>query len=89
MSTIELKGVESSQISAIGYDAASKTMAIQFRGKDGPGSTYHYSNVEADDFAALRDAKSIGSHFFKNIKPFPDRFPCTLVDWNRPASKET
>lgn len=76
---ITMDSVESSQIYAIGYDSESQTLAIQFRSKTGIGSVYHYSNVTAGDFAAFRDAESIGSHFYKHIKPFPEKYPFNRV----------
>lgn len=76
---ITMDSVESSQIQAIGYDAQAQTLAIQFKAKGGPGSVYHYSNVTAEDFAAFREADSIGSYFYKNIKPFPEKYPYTRI----------
>lgn len=78
--SIAMDSVESSQILAIGYDAESQTLAIQFKSKTGIGSVYHYDNVTADDFSAFRDAESIGSHFYKHIKPFPEKFPYTRIE---------
>jgi|LakMenE18May11ns_1017448.scaffolds.fasta_scaffold9947943_3 hypothetical protein len=78
---ITMDSVESSQIDAIGYDPESQTLAIQFKSKsDKPGSVYHYSNFTPDDFAALKGAESIGSYFYKHIKPFPDKFPYTRIE---------
>lgn len=77
---IPLTPVESSQIAAIGYDQASQTMAIRFKGKgDAPGSLYHYADVSPEDWAAFRDAESIGSHFYRHIKPYPGKFPYTRI----------
>jgi hypothetical protein len=77
---IQLTPVESSQIAAIGYDAASETLAIRFKGKgDAPGSLYHYAYVSPADWAEFRDAPSIGSYFYKHIKPRPDRHPYTRI----------
>jgi hypothetical protein len=78
---IPLKEVDSSQISGIGHDAASRTLAIQFKNKAGAKTgLYHYANVTADMFVALREAPSIGSHFGKYIKAFPDQFPFRRID---------
>ena len=63
---IDMKAVKSSNIASIGYDNASKTLAIKFLG--GHGSTYHYSNVSPEQHTALVSADSVGSHFFANIK---------------------
>lgn len=77
---IELAPVESSQLAAVGYDAATATLAIRFNGKgDKPGSLYHYANFGETDWAALRDAESKGSHFIRQIKPHADRYPCVRI----------
>ncbi|OGB23312.1 MAG: KTSC domain-containing protein [Burkholderiales bacterium RIFCSPLOWO2_02_FULL_57_36] len=72
---IALNAVESSQIEAIGHDPETNTLAIQFKSKSGPGSVYHYSNFGTEQFGAIKNAESIGSHFGKVIKPFPDVYP--------------
>jgi hypothetical protein len=78
--TIPLQAIESSQIAAYGYDAASNTLAIQFKPKGkSAGGIYHYANVGPTEWAAFRDAESKGSHFFKAIKAFPDRYPYTRL----------
>ena len=77
---IPMMPVESSQIAAIGHDAATSTLAIQFKSKSGPGSVYHYQNFTADLFAAFAGAESIGSHFGKHIKPFGDKYPFQKID---------
>jgi hypothetical protein len=63
--TPALHKVESSQIAAIGHDNATNTLHVQF--KSG-GPTYSYAGVSAEKFAALKGAKSIGSHFAAHIK---------------------
>lgn len=78
---ITLDSVESSQIEAIGYEADTQTLAIQFKGKsDKPGSVYHYANFTAEDWQAFREAESIGSHFYKHIKPFSDKYPYVRIE---------
>ncbi|QTD88767.1 KTSC domain-containing protein [Burkholderia anthina] len=72
---IPLREVESSQIHAIGHDAESQTLAIQFKSKAGAGSIYHYSQFPADEFEKFAGAESIGRYFGQHIKPFPDRYP--------------
>jgi len=55
----------SSQIVAAGYDAASKTMAIQFtNGK----SHYRYFDVSPDVFAAFQKSQSKGKFFGSTIR---------------------
>lgn len=85
---IAMDSVESSRLHAIGYDAATQTLAIQFKAKAGPGSVYHYSNVTPDDFAALKGAESVGSHFHKHIKPFKEKFPFVKIESAPAAIKE-
>ena len=77
---IALTAVKSSQITAIGHDPATNTLAIQFPpGKVSPGSLYHYQNFTAEQFAAFAGAESIGSHFGKHIKPHADLHPYTKI----------
>ncbi|MBW9334546.1 KTSC domain-containing protein [Herbaspirillum sp. RU 5E] len=78
--TIAMDAVESSQIAAIGHDAATNTLAIQFPGKgDKPGSVYHYANFTAADFKAFQEAESKGSFFGKNIKKNTEKYPYTRI----------
>lgn len=78
---ITMDSVESSQIEAVGYDAESKTLAIQFKGKgEKSGSVYHYSNFTSHDWQAFRDAESIGSHFYKHIKPNKEKYPFVRIE---------
>jgi hypothetical protein len=77
---ITMDAVESSQIHSIGHDVASNTLAIRFKKGDAPAALYHYSNVTAEDFAAFKGAESIGSHFYKHIKPFRDKYPYSKID---------
>lgn len=83
---IPLQDVESSQIESIGHDAETNTLAIRFKpyrsSPDKPGALYHYANVDADTFAAFRDAESLGRHFGQHIKPFPEKYPYTKVAEN-------
>lgn len=61
---IPLTPCKSSNISAFGYDAASKTLAVQF----GSGHTYHYPGVGSEVFEKLGKAKSVGSFFATDIR---------------------
>ncbi|HDR9163661.1 TPA: KTSC domain-containing protein [Burkholderia vietnamiensis] len=73
--------IASSQLHSIGHDEATNTLAILFKNKAGePTSLYHFANVDTETFAELRDAESIGSHFYKAIKAHPDRFPFTRIE---------
>ena len=61
---MKMQSVKSSQISEIGHDPATNTMAVRFNS----GGLYHYHGVTGEAFAALRSAKSIGSHLHQHIK---------------------
>lgn len=83
---IPLTPVESSQLAAYGYDAATETLAIEFHGYGSkPGSLYHYRHFGASEWARFQDAKSKGSHFINNVKPFPGRYPYTRIERTAPA----
>lgn len=55
-----LKEVKSSLIHSMGYDAASKTLAIRFQNS---ALVYHYADVPAETADALIKAESIGKVF--------------------------
>lgn len=76
---IALNPVSSSQIHAIGHDAATNTLAIQFKSKDGAGSIYHYANFTPDDFKQFSSSESVGAHFGKHIKPHAVKHPFVKV----------
>lgn len=67
-SKIPLTPVQSSQLAAVGYDHTTGTLAIQFKGKGGAGSTYEYANVPQDVYEGLRTADSCGKFFGEHIK---------------------
>lgn len=61
--------VKSSQIAAIGYDAGTKTLEIEFPGLAGAaGSVYQYSDVPAEVHANLMGAESPGRYFGVHIR---------------------
>lgn len=66
-SDIPMTTVQSNQVKAIGYDAATKTLAVTFA--SGPGHIYHYPGVSAETHAAFLQAESIGKYFGQHIKP--------------------
>ena len=76
---IPMAPVQSSQVGAVGYDAATNTLAVRFA--RGPGHIYHYPNVAPkvyDDFMA---AESKGTFFTKHIKPLGfDKFPASAKE---------
>lgn len=65
---ITMTPVESSQIHSIGHDPATNTLAIRFKGKNGPGSLYHYPGFTTEQFAAFQKAESKGKHFGAHIR---------------------
>jgi len=85
---IAMDEIVSSQIHGIGHDAPTSTLAIRFRTKDGsPAALYHYENVTAEEFAAFKGAESIGSHFYKNIKPNKEKYPFVCIE-KMPAAQQ-
>lgn len=66
---ITLTPVDSSQVNAVGYDAQTKTLAVQF--KHGAQAIYHYPGVEPETHAAFVGAESPGKFFRDNLKTLP------------------
>ena len=62
---MNFKPVTSSNIKAVGYDAESKTLGVEFK----DGGIYHYEGVSPEKHKAFVESKSIGSHFHKHIRP--------------------
>lgn len=75
--SIPLTAVKSSQLAAIGHCPKTETLAIQFLRKGAPDCVYHYKNFTAQEFTAFASAESVGSHFYKHIKPHADKHPYT------------
>lgn len=73
--SIPLVKVASSKIAAIGHDAATNTLAIQFLTKGQPGNVYHYSEFTSADYDAFSGAESIGKHFIAHIQPAKEKYP--------------
>jgi hypothetical protein len=77
--------VNSSQIASVGHDAATNTLEIEFKNntREGqeprPNSVYQYKNVSIELHAQLIGAESVGSFFYKNIKPFKDKYPYNRI----------
>ena len=64
IAVINLQSCESTNVSAHGYDKATQTLAIQFRG----GPVYHYLNVPIEIYAEMTGASSIGSFVAKQVR---------------------
>jgi hypothetical protein len=56
--------VNSTNLSAIGYDESSRTLRVEFRN----GGTYDYYDVPQSEFDGLRNAASHGEYLARNIK---------------------
>lgn len=61
---MNMQAVTSSNISAIGYDAQTKTLAISFTN----GTMYNYHGVPVETWNGLESASSKGAYFAQNIK---------------------
>ena len=57
--------VQSSNLAALGYDAARRVLEVEFREA---GSIWQYAGVTPEQFRALLEAPSIGSHFARSIR---------------------
>jgi len=66
---IPLTPVQSNQVKAVGYDAATQTLAVTFT--RGPGTVYQYPNVAPDLHKQFMEAESKGIFFGKHIKALP------------------
>ncbi len=65
----EFDGKGSRQVHWARYDAATRTLEIDFKGKDGAKqSTYSYAEVSEDDWKAFQAAESKGTHFARAIR---------------------
>lgn len=83
---IPMTPVDSNQIGAVGYDPTTKTMACTFT--RGPGTIYHYPNVEPKVYADFMAAESKGTFFGKHIKALPfDKFP-SLADQEKAKAQQ-
>ncbi|QGV68150.1 KTSC domain-containing protein [Clavibacter nebraskensis] len=56
--------VSSSNIAAVGYDAQSLVLEVEFLN----GATYQYFDVPRAEYDGLIQAQSVGSYFAKSIK---------------------
>ena len=61
---ITFKPVKSSNLKAIGYDGATKRLAVQFSG----GAIYHYEDVPPEVYADFDKAESAGRFFMGKIR---------------------
>lgn len=87
---VTLLPVDSSQISHIGHDPNTNTLAIRFQPKaeGGAGSLYHYANVDTAMFGDFRTAKSLGSYHYNHIKPNPELYPYVKLEDDKPPQEQ-
>lgn len=76
---IAMTPCDSSQIHSHGHCPVTNTLALQFKGKDGPGSVYHYANFSKNDYDAFIKAPSKGKHFGAHIKKETVKHPFTKI----------
>ena len=60
---LKLNPVKSSNVDAVGYDAATLTLQVRFKG----GKSYTYAGVPAAVNTALNQAESVGRFIAANI----------------------
>lgn len=61
---MDMTPVDSSCLSAVGYDPDTATMRLQFTS----GATYDYDDVAPEQHQALIGADSIGAHFAAHVR---------------------
>jgi len=66
---IPMKLVESHKIKAVGYDEATRTLAVTFQ--RGAGAIYHYPDIEPQVYADFIGAESLGTYFGKYLQNLP------------------
>lgn len=62
--SVQMHPVKSSNIDAIGYDAAAKELHVKFKS----GGVHAYADVPMDKYIALKTAPSIGKHFHAHVR---------------------
>lgn len=68
LENIKFIEVNSSYIASVAYDASKRVLYVKFK----DNSVFTYFNVIKDSYRDLMEAKSIGSHFAKNIRDHYD-----------------
>lgn len=61
---VEMKPVTSSNIAAIGHDADTGTLHVQFKS----GGTWTYPDPDGTHHKALQAAQSVGKYFHSTVK---------------------
>ena len=60
----QMQAVDSSNVQAVGYDAASSKLYVAFK----HGGTYSYAGVPPEVHKALVTSESVGGYLAKNVK---------------------
>jgi KTSC domain len=63
---MERQAVSSSNLAAVGYDPATKTLEVEFKGS---GAVYQYAGVPQDIYDSFIKAESVGRYFQTYIRP--------------------
>ena len=67
---MKMQSVTSSNISAVGYDGDTETLAVRFKEADGmPGNLYEYHKVPRIVHENLMVAESVGKFFAAHVRP--------------------
>jgi len=61
---MERQAVSSSNVAAVGYDAETETLEVEFNS----GAVYQYSGVPEEIYTGLIGAGSVGKFFNANVK---------------------
>jgi len=61
---MQRQSVNSSNIAAIGHDAETNTLEVEFKN----GGVFAYSGVDQSQYAELLNAESVGKHFHSHIR---------------------
>jgi hypothetical protein len=72
---MDMKPVKSSNVQAVGYDPASRTMRVQFN-----SGTYDYADVAPEKHADLMAADSLGKHLHAHFKGQHETTPVHAVE---------
>lgn len=62
---MQMKSLKSSNIDSVGYDAATRTMHVVFKGKD---TVYEHYDVGPDDHVSFVHDPSPGAHYSRHIR---------------------
>ena len=73
--------VKSGQIKSVGYNPAEKTLEVEFHShgnapnKPNPTTVYQYQHVTPQQHADMIASESVGSYFYKHLRPHKDKHP--------------